>query len=132
MDDAADAPEPIPDATAVFDGAAYCMLYQEEPAEGQAWLDEYLNSAAALVRRIGDAAHGGDRGELAAAAHRLAGASLSAGAMALGTLCRHLEGGAATLPEAELAAMAQAVADDLVAVRQAIARFMAAQPETVA
>ena len=130
--DAADAAGPEPDASAVFDTATYCALYQDVPDEGRAWLAEYLESASMLARRIGDAAVGGDRAALAASAHRLAGASLSAGAMALGALCRRLEGAAATQPDAELASMARAVADGLVVVRQAITLVVAARPETVA
>ena len=132
LDGPVDADEPGPDATSEFDASTYCLLYQDQPDEGQAWLAEYLEAAASLAGRIGDAARRGDRADLAAAAHRLAGASLSAGAIALGALCRRLEGASPTQPDAELAAMAQAVGDGLAAVRQAITQFAAAQPETAA
>lgn len=127
-DEAAVEPEATCAAVVVFDDTTYRELFQDAPDEGQAWLAAYLESASELVQQM-DAR--GDGNAVKAVAHRLAGASLSVGAMALGRLCRALEAAASSATADEVAQQVQAVADSFTVSRQAITEFIAAQPELV-
>jgi len=115
-----------------FDPSTYAVLFQDAPDEGQAWLEAYLQAAAALVEELRAGLDRGDAAGLRATAHRLAGASLSAGAMALGTLCRELEDAAPDAGDADVAPRVRAIAEGLDAARQAITRFIAVPAEQAA
>lgn len=118
-------------AVAVFDPATYRELFEGSEDEGEAWLQSYLDSAASLVQQICDVAAGNDRKALGAAAHRLAGASLSVGATAFGTMCRALEAAAPSASAAEIEALLEALQGAVLVVRQAIGRFIADKSEVV-
>jgi signal transduction histidine kinase/DNA-binding NarL/FixJ family response regulator len=109
----------------VFDPSTYHELFADDPADGQEWLEAYLASAVDLVARIEQAAARGDRGDLRAAAHRLAGASLSAGAMRLGGLARGLESAAPNASEQEMIALADTISPALHCVHESIEQFLA-------
>jgi HPt (histidine-containing phosphotransfer) domain-containing protein len=74
-------------------------IFTPGDAEGAAWLAEYIESARRDLgviadMRAADLATPDLRRDLAARAHRLAGASFSVGAMLLGQAARNLEQGA--------------------------------------
>ncbi len=92
--------EAAAEADALFDAATYHELFGDAPEEGVEWLEGYIQAADELIGQIADCLRGDDRPALKAAAHRLAGTSLSAGATRIGLLARKLEGGA---PDAEAA-----------------------------
>ncbi|HTB43552.1 MAG TPA: ATP-binding protein [Acetobacteraceae bacterium] len=81
----------------VFDSAPCCELFAEDEAEGREWLTAYLASASGLIAGVEQDVASGNRDALAANAHKLASASLAAGAIRLGRLGRRLE---AVAPEA--------------------------------
>jgi HPt (histidine-containing phosphotransfer) domain-containing protein len=110
-------------AAMVFDASTYRELFQEEPAEGCAWLESYLNSAASLLLQISEALTDGDREVLKAKTHRLAGASLSVGATVLGALCRDLEAAALRAPRGEINRLLDLMQDASAAAREEIIRF---------
>jgi signal transduction histidine kinase/HPt (histidine-containing phosphotransfer) domain-containing protein/ActR/RegA family two-component response regulator len=119
------------DAAAVFDPAACRELFASGAAEGREWLAEYLDAAAELVAGVERTVARGDRNALAANAHKLAGASLSVGAMCLGRLARRLEADAPEAPAAELRETADAVIVAWRDARRAIGAFVS-DPEAVA
>jgi CheY-like chemotaxis protein/HPt (histidine-containing phosphotransfer) domain-containing protein len=114
------APSP---AAKIFHPTTYQELFQDEPAEGQAWLGHYLDSAIALLQQIRNAEAAGDRTALKAKAHQLTGASLSAGATLFGLLCRELEAAAPQAPEADIKRLLDPMQDALAAVGEAIGQF---------
>jgi signal transduction histidine kinase/CheY-like chemotaxis protein/HPt (histidine-containing phosphotransfer) domain-containing protein len=87
--------------TAVFDDRPLLELFGIDDPDGQDWLADYLQTAVALTEQLTAASflsqandtalHEIDRQMLADLAHRLAGASLSVGAMRLGQSARDLE-----------------------------------------
>jgi CheY-like chemotaxis protein len=85
-----------------FDSAMFDELFAGSEREGFDWLEQYLVAAEGLLDTIADHVADGDKAALAAAAHRLAGISLSVGAHRLGHLCQRLEhsakAGSATPP----------------------------------
>jgi light-regulated signal transduction histidine kinase (bacteriophytochrome)/FixJ family two-component response regulator len=119
----------IAGTAAVFDPGTYRELFEDDELEGRAWLEAYLDTAASFFRDVGAAVAGEDRKALEAASHRVAGASLSVGAMAFGTLCRTLEAAAPHLPEAEIERLLDALQAAFAAARQEIVRFISAGSE---
>ena len=95
-------PDPPPDL--LFDQGTFDELFANEPAEGEEWLAAYIDSAASSSRLVRDSVAAGDRNRLKAAAHTLAGGSLSAGAMRVGLLARALE---AAAPDATMLRLQQ-------------------------
>jgi CheY-like chemotaxis protein/HPt (histidine-containing phosphotransfer) domain-containing protein len=85
---------PASAADVLFDISAYRDLFADAPDEGAEWLNGYLDAACLLNGHIRDCILGGDREALMATAHRLAGTSLSAGAVRVGLLARRLESAA--------------------------------------
>jgi signal transduction histidine kinase/CheY-like chemotaxis protein/HPt (histidine-containing phosphotransfer) domain-containing protein len=126
-------PAAVPAAAPVFDAATYAGLFGDDPAEGCAWLEAYLDAATAMLPQARAALDRGDRAALQSVAHRLAGTSLSAGALALGALCREIEqtaGGDA--PQVVLVRLVAEADNGLAAARQEVVSFIAAQAEPVA
>lgn len=76
---------------AVLDLSIYLELFGEISHDVRALLGDFLNGADELEQQILTLHHEGDNDALSRAAHRLAGAALTAGALELGTLCRTLE-----------------------------------------
>lgn len=74
-----------------FDSAMFDELFAGSEREGLDWLEQYLAAAEGLLDSIADHLADGDTAAVAAAAHRLAGISLSVGAHRLGRLCQRLE-----------------------------------------
>jgi signal transduction histidine kinase/CheY-like chemotaxis protein len=120
-----DVPDPGPSASKVFDPGTYQEIFADDAAAGHEWLEAYLEAARDLVARVERAAAAADRGELRASAHRLAGTSLSAGAMHLGNLARGLETAAPEIDETLMQARADEIALALRNAHAAISRFMA-------
>ncbi len=125
-----DAPE-LRVATEVFDASTYQELFADDTAEGREWLEAYLTAAGELVARLDHAAAAGDRGELGAAAHRLAGASLSVGVMRLGGLARDLELASPNLSAQDTDRQIDAIALALDGAQQAIVGFMAEPAQVI-
>jgi CheY-like chemotaxis protein len=120
-----------PAISAVFDSALYCQLFADDAAEGHAWLTSFLAAAERLVAEVEFSGASGDRNVLASCAHKLAGASLAAGATDLGMLARRLEALASSAPAAELHEMAGQIVAAWHEAERAIREFVAT-PETVA
>jgi CheY-like chemotaxis protein/nitrogen-specific signal transduction histidine kinase len=110
----------------VFDVGTYQELFADDAGEGREWVGAYLTAAGELVARLDHAAAAGDRGELGAAAHRLAGASLSVGVMRLGGLARDLEMAAPNASAQAIDGQIDAIAVALEGAQAAIMCFMAA------
>jgi signal transduction histidine kinase/CheY-like chemotaxis protein/HPt (histidine-containing phosphotransfer) domain-containing protein len=117
-------------ASAVFDSANCRELFADDVAEGGEWLTSYLASAAALVAEVERSVRSGDRDGLTASAHKLAGASLAAGATDLGRRARCLEAASSLAPQPELHEMTQQIVAAWCDARQAIRNFVAT-PEAV-
>jgi signal transduction histidine kinase/AmiR/NasT family two-component response regulator len=83
------APVPIDDV--LFDACTYDELFADAPDEGADWINFYIEAACTLNGHIQDCVRREDRETLKAMAHRLAGTSLSAGALRVGLLARRLE-----------------------------------------
>jgi CheY-like chemotaxis protein/HPt (histidine-containing phosphotransfer) domain-containing protein len=83
------APVPIDDV--LFDASTYDELFADAPDEGADWINFYIEAACTLNGHIQDCVQREDRETLKAMAHRLAGTSLSAGALRVGLLARRLE-----------------------------------------
>ena len=104
---------PRPDTPAivsalVFDDTTYRDLFEPgDPAAAQ-WLRSYCNAALEQIRTLCRLAQADrlDRSDLAARAHSLVGASLSAGALQAAQLVRYLEQAAPDQPPAVLARLA--------------------------
>ncbi len=107
-------------AALVFDPGVYRELCQNDELEGRAWLKDYLVTTAALLQHVCEAVIGRDRKALGAAAHRLASASLSVGAMELGTLSCNLETAALQAPESEIERLVDTIQEASAAARQEI------------
>jgi signal transduction histidine kinase/DNA-binding NarL/FixJ family response regulator/HPt (histidine-containing phosphotransfer) domain-containing protein len=118
-------------AAVVFDPATYWELFEDTEAEGHAWLEGYVDSAVTLQSRICEAAAGNDRKALQDACHRLAGASLSVGAMALGTLCRDLETTAANAPDTEIERLPHTLQKAVAAALHEIGQLVPASAQVV-
>jgi signal transduction histidine kinase/ActR/RegA family two-component response regulator/HPt (histidine-containing phosphotransfer) domain-containing protein len=106
-----------------FDSQIFLELFEPGDPEGAGWLGDYLATARAQVAELA----GLPPDALVNAAHRLAGASFSVGAMTLGQAARALELAAwadATAPA--LAAPQAAVQAELAAAEAAIADFLRA------
>lgn len=86
----------------VFDPTACHELFNGNVVEERAWLLAYLDAAGRLVNELDQHAELPDREALAACAHKLSGASLAAGAAALGGLARRFEAASPATPESEL------------------------------
>jgi two-component system sensor histidine kinase EvgS len=126
------APVAVEDAAAsgVFDSANYRELFADDVAEGREWLTAFLASATTLVAEVEQSEAAGDRSVLAASAHKLAGASLAAGAIDLGWLARRLEAASPGTPEPELHDVTEQIVAAWGEARQAIRDFVAT-PEAV-
>jgi signal transduction histidine kinase/DNA-binding NarL/FixJ family response regulator len=83
------APAPIEDV--LFDASTYRELFVDAPDEGTVWINGFIEAAGMLNGRILDCVQREDRETLKATSHRLAGTSLSAGALRVGLLARRLE-----------------------------------------
>jgi len=113
-----------------FDDHLYRELFGDDDVDGAAWLGEYLEAAGHLNGTLGSllAAGAGDivqRDSVTAAAHRLAGASLSVGATQLGMAARALEHAAAAEGMPTLKALHAGLMDEFAAAKAAISAFMA-------
>jgi CheY-like chemotaxis protein len=115
--------EPVPVLQALpFDSQILLALFHRDDAEGAAWLRRYLDTARVEEAELASL----PAAALAKAAHRLAGASFSVGAMKLGAAARALERAAdASLPAAALAPLAAAVAAEFAPAAFAITTFLA-------
>jgi CheY-like chemotaxis protein/HPt (histidine-containing phosphotransfer) domain-containing protein len=118
------------DAAAVaFDDATCRELFAGEEAEGQEWLSAYLDSASELVAGIERSVIDGDRSVIGTNAHKLASASLAAGAIRLGRLGRRLEAAASEASELELRRMADAVMACWLDARKAVEDYISMSME---
>jgi signal transduction histidine kinase/DNA-binding NarL/FixJ family response regulator len=122
-----DAPEPADAAEVIFDGSIFRELFDGMEDGGKAWLDTYLAAASEATNAILASAGDDDRNTVSATAHRLAGMSVSAGAMRLGALARRLEAMALRAPQAELQHHAAEIAATLETTRREIGDFIARQ-----
>jgi HPt (histidine-containing phosphotransfer) domain-containing protein len=138
----------------IFDDEIYLSTFERVDEEGAAWLSEYLagvrrddetlarllspesqGAAAKGEAAKGEAAKAGDApgydaALIAKVAHKLAGASLSAGAARLGEAARALEMAAlGHEPRGSLEALQGALHDACGATEAAIAQFLAPEPE---
>ncbi len=118
------------DASAVFDSATCRELFAEAAAEGREWLTAFLASAERLVADVERSVGAGDRDTLTANAHKLAGASLAAGATDLGLLVRRLETASTAAPASDLRELTEQIVATWRDARQAISEFVAT-PEAV-
>ena len=96
-------------ATSIFDDSTYHELFDEGDAEGRDWLTDFVRSAENLFHAIEGEQAAGDREALARTAHRLAGSSLSAGALRLGEACRALEDAVPHADETHLTALIEQI-----------------------
>jgi signal transduction histidine kinase/ActR/RegA family two-component response regulator len=131
------AASPEPASALPFDDQVYRELFPEGDSEGKAWLGEFLDLAGGLSREVqallaveADATL--QRKALSATAHRLAGCSLSAGAMRLGAAARALEQDATSKGLPALRLRHAVLEREFVAAKLAIAGFLTdVQPESI-
>ena len=114
-----------PGTSPVFDATNLSELFPPGNPDSRNWVGQYLRSTQQAERDIGDllaVPEGATlaRDALAAAAHRLAGASLSIGAVRLGEAARALEGIAAQGDLATIDACHATLLDELQRARAAI------------
>jgi two-component system sensor histidine kinase EvgS len=113
-----------------FDSQIYLEIFPPGDPTGAAWLNEYL----ATARNDTDELAGllvGQAKQLVIVAHRLAGASFSAGAMLLGQAARALELAAKQNDDTSFPGLFDAVQTELQELESEIAEFLAAPPELV-
>jgi CheY-like chemotaxis protein len=120
---AAEASVPVLQAVP-FDSQIFLALFEPDDAEGAAWLGRYLDTARVAVAELALL----PQDALAQAAHRLAGASFSVGAMKLGAAARALE--LAADASGDAAALTAAVRAEFSAAETAITHFLADAPES--
>jgi signal transduction histidine kinase/DNA-binding response OmpR family regulator len=117
-----------------FDSQIFLALFDRDDAEGAAWLRRYLDTAREQVLELKSL----QAASLAQAAHRLAGASFSVGAMKLGAAARALElsadapARAAAAVQAEFAAAASAITDFLAGASLPIPPYGSVNPRKTA
>jgi len=116
-------PDAAPAATPVFDDATYRELFDEGDPEGADWLASFIETADRLTGELRQSANAGDQAGMIAAAHRLAGASLSAGAMRLGGAARALETAGLAGTISDPAEPIEAIEAERATVRLAIQRY---------
>jgi CheY-like chemotaxis protein len=109
------------DGPPVLDTAPLVELFGEINDDVRGALAEFLDGADRLVRTIDELADAERGDDLARAAHRLAGESLSAGAVALGRLCKDLEQAARAADWDAVRDRRPLVAGRLASVRRAVA-----------
>jgi HPt (histidine-containing phosphotransfer) domain-containing protein len=116
-----------------FDDTMYWEMFQPGERDGEAWLSEYQELADRLGHEIQhllrvqpDAEV--ERGLLRGAAHRLAGAALSAGATRLGLAARALEHAAGSADCATLQEHNATLRREAADAQQAIALFVTTLP----
>ena len=128
-------PAPLPPAetpeTPLFDDEMYRDLFPAGDPEGPAWLEDYLKAAegfSAEIQQFLSARLGAslERDGLAAAAHSLAGTSLTVGALRLGAAARTLEYAAADEDLAALREHRLVVDGELATARTIISAYIAA------
>jgi signal transduction histidine kinase/ActR/RegA family two-component response regulator/HPt (histidine-containing phosphotransfer) domain-containing protein len=127
-----DTPHDPPDGAEVFDGSFYRDIFQDGDPEGAEWLGEYMDAARRLAVHLrelvaADVAGTPQRDAIAAAAHRLAGASLSVGATRFGGDARALERAASGASAAEIKAANDTLQAEFAAAIAAISTFIASQ-----
>ena len=108
-------------APPVLDTAPLVEVFGEINDDVRAALAHFLDGAESLARTIDEHAAAEHGDDLARAAHRLAGESLSAGAVALGRLCKDLETAARAADWAGVRDRRPLVAGRLASVREAVA-----------
>ena len=124
------APSPEPSKRSVFDSITYHDLFEPGDPEGVGWLTQYLGGAGDMMAELQStlAAPEIDRPSVAAVAHRLAGSSLSVGAINLGRAAHCLERAADEVADPTLAEVQAALIGHYDDARTAIEGFIAAQP----
>jgi TMAO reductase system sensor TorS len=98
-----------PEEPPVFDASTYRELFDAGDPEGGDWLARFVRSAHELFAALELAHAEDDREALVRIAHRLAGSSLSAGALRLGEACRALEAAAPNAERKCIAAMIEEI-----------------------
>jgi signal transduction histidine kinase/CheY-like chemotaxis protein/HPt (histidine-containing phosphotransfer) domain-containing protein len=116
--------EPAASTAALFDDETYRAMFEDAEEEGREWLNDYLAAAVATQESLSGLVASGDRPALRAAAHRLAGTSLSAGATQLGNVARALEQAADQATPDHLQQLERAVTAALDATRTEIQRYL--------
>jgi HPt (histidine-containing phosphotransfer) domain-containing protein len=113
----------------VFDDSLFRELFPDGDPEGAEWIGEYQDTAGRLEGQLAELLNGQPvdtvrRDAVAAAAHRLAGSSLSVGAARAGDAARALERAAATAGPAELQALFAGLGSELAAAHAAMDEFL--------
>ncbi len=109
-----------------FDESIFLSILEPSDPEGAAWLGEYLAAGASELATLRCLeADKSALSEIVAVAHRLAGASYSAGAMRTGDAARALEHAALAGDTACIQALIASIADSLAAAQIAINAFLA-------
>ena len=121
------AEEPTEEPDTLFDDSALRDMFEGAEDEGRDWLSAYLDAAADSLAQIQDGLASDDRDALRAAAHRLAGTSLSAGATRVGHLARRLE----YAEQQDSAALATEIAQAFSATCHEIQRLIGMKTELV-
>jgi signal transduction histidine kinase/CheY-like chemotaxis protein/HPt (histidine-containing phosphotransfer) domain-containing protein len=121
------APAPSALRPVAFDSQIYLEIFPPGDPMGAAWLNEYLATARDDTEELDSLLPE----QLVIVAHRLAGASFSAGAMLLGQAARALELAAKQNDHASIPALFKVVQAELQALERAIADFLAAPSELV-
>jgi CheY-like chemotaxis protein/HPt (histidine-containing phosphotransfer) domain-containing protein len=124
-----DAGAAAPGPRAVFDDSTYREIFAVGDLEGKQWLNEFMRTAQTTLTELRAAAEAADHLELAATAHKLASASLVAGAMQLGDCGRSIEGLAANTDKEERLAAVSAAETAYAAARIEIMRRIAQSDE---
>ena len=129
--DATPQTEPPVDAAELFEDGTYRELFADAAGEGAEWLVSYLETATDLIQRIHACLAADDREGAAATAHRLAGSSLSAGAVRVGMLARALEGAAPQASPSALRSRESELSSAFSATAEEIRRFISSKTELV-
>jgi HPt (histidine-containing phosphotransfer) domain-containing protein len=121
--------EPAALRAVAYDEQIFLAVFPPGAAEGVAWLADYLDTARREVDTLAALlACDAPRLQIKTAAHRLAGASFSAGAMLLGDAARALEQAAADPGATRPDQLYAAVVAQLHSAEAAIATFIATMP----
>ncbi|HLG88316.1 MAG TPA: ATP-binding protein [Alphaproteobacteria bacterium] len=121
-----------PEEILVFDDSTYRELFDAGDPRGGDWLAEFVHSAHRLFMALEHAHAEDDREALVRTAHKLAGSSLSAGALRLGEACRALEAAAPNAERKCIAAMIEEIEAVLAFTSVKIDDFIDSKTELVA
>lgn len=118
--------------TPLYDAEIFNELFDAQDPEGGRWLARYLSAAAAMIEALQTPAVRQSPDELTAAAHKLAGMSLSAGATRLGHVAREIENAAKRGNETAVETLTNGLPQLARETQRAIETFIAAGTEAAA